>query len=134
MRKFMSIIKSEKYRKWVVGISVLMIALAAFIAYSILGMGDPKFDDVSVTDNITISDIHVLTEEGVTTYTGTLTVKENETIDGIKINILDKNNEVIVTLIGYVGRNVTPNDSISIKASTDEDISDMNNITYELTK
>ena len=134
MRNFISIIKSEKYRKWVIAVSVLLFALAAFGLYSIFGMGDPKFDDVSITDNITMSDIHILTEEGVTTYTGTLTVKESETIDGVKINVLDENKEVIVTLIGYVGRNVLPDSSISVKASTDEDISNMHSITYELIK
>ena len=134
MRNFISIIKSEKYRKWVIAVSILLFALAAFGLYSLFGMSDPKLDDVSITDNITISDIHILTEEGVTTYTGTLTVKESETINGVKINILDENKEVIVTLIGYVGRNVLPDSSISVKASTDEDISNMHSITYELIK
>ena len=134
MRNFISIIKSEKYRKWVIAVSILLFALAAFGLYSLFGMSDPKLDDAIITDNITISDIHILTEEGVTTYTGTLTVKESETISGVKINILDENKEVIVTLIGYVGRSVNSSDSVSIKASTDEDISNMHSITYELIK
>ena len=134
MRNFISIIKNDKKNKIIVGVVILVLALTAFGIYSLFGMGDPKLDDVSITDNITISDIHILTEEGVTTYTGTLTVKESETINGVKINILDENKEVIVTLIGYVGRNVLPDSSISVKASTDEDISNMHSITYELIK
>ena len=134
MRNFISIIKSEKYRKWVIAVSILLFALAAFGLYSLFGMSDPKLDDAIITDNITISDIHILTEEGVTTYTGTLTVKESETINGVKIKIIDKDEKEIVTLIGYVGKNVNTNEEIKIKASTDEDISNMNDIIYELIK
>jgi len=134
MRNFISIIKNDKKNKIIVGVVVLVLALTAFGIYSLFGMGDPKFDDVNVTDNITISDINILTEEGVTTYTGTLTVKESETINGVKIKIIDKDEKEIVTLIGYVGKNVNTNEEIKIKASTDEDISNMNDITYELIK
>ena len=129
MRKYISIVKNAKTKTNVLVASVLVITMSLFGVYLFNSLGNEKMDDVTINETIKLSDIDLNKEEGI--YTANLSVSEEQYINYIKINILNENKETMVTLIGYVGRNVKIGDSIKISAATDEDISKYDSITYE---
>ena len=129
VRKYISIVKNAKTKTKVLVASVLVITMSLFGVYLFNSLGNDKMDDVTINETIKLSDIDLNKEEGI--YTANLSVSEEQYINYIKINILNENKETMVTLIGYVGRNVKIGDSIKISAATDEDISKYDSITYE---
>ena len=129
MRKFISIVKEKKQKTFIISGIIGLVILSVFGAFLLRSLGNEKMNDVIINETIKLSDIDLNKEDG--TYTANLSVTENQYINYIKINVLDENQENIVTLIGYVGRDVNTGDSIKISAATDEDISKYASITYE---
>lgn len=126
MRLFKSV-ENEKNNK--------KLAIAVLLGTLILSLGGvfivrSKGHEEDLLNNIHINDVKVIYEDGLSTYYGTLTVDEKENIDTIKINVYQDDNK-LATLYGYIGREVNPDDRISIEANTNVDLSNYNKIEYE---
>ena len=129
MRKFISIIKEKKKRNIIIGSIIGILVVSLFGVFLFRSLGNDEYEDVTINETIKLSNIDIDKSEGI--YTATLSVTKDQNINYIKINFLDSNKKEIVSLIGYVGRDVVVGDEVKIKAATDEDISNFNSITYE---
>ena len=133
MRRFLSIFSEEKKRKITinVGIIILVVFTLGFLIFSSLGHHE---EIVTIDDTITLKNIDYQEENGIFTYTANLSVTEKQYINYINIILDNHNNDTIVTLVGYVGKELDVNDEFVIKASTDADTKALDHIDYEHVK
>ncbi len=83
-------------------------------------------------NNVKISDIVIKEENGITEYQANVKAMEDSNIKYIKIIFKDTDNKDIVALVGYVGTTLKKEESKSIEASTDADLSQVKSIEYEI--
>lgn len=91
------------------------------------------FPDTQV-DNLSFTNASVTTENGSSQFKCSVTNVGTETISlsGIKVKLYDSNNTLLVTLDGFIGDNITPNETKTIDASHYEDLSSASRVEYEI--
>lgn len=126
MRLFKSV-ENEKNKKVLASFVLLLVLVLSVVGVFIVRtMGNEE----DLLANLHFNDVKVVEENGLYTYTSTLTVDEKDNVDTIKINFYQADTK-ITTLYGYVGREVIPEDKINLEASTNINIKDYDKITYE---
>ena len=82
------------------------------------------------------SDASLEYENGLTTYTVDVsnTLEEEYNLKNINIIFKNKNNNEIVTLIGYIGENLKITDKKILEASVDKELKDIEAIQYIVNK
>ncbi len=86
----------------------------------------------AVVKSITLSNINMVEENGITKYEAKISTKEEKKINYIRIVFKDEDNKEIVSLIGYVGSSIKSGEERKIEASTDADLSKVKTIEYEI--
>ena len=87
-------------------------------------------------DGIKISNVNLNVIDGLSTYTATVTntTDKNISIEDIDIIIKDKEEKELVSMLGYIGGTIKPNDKKEIISTTDLDLNDANSIIYKINK
>lgn len=128
MKKIKEILKNKKVLFSMVGVVLILGIL--FIINTSFSNTSLRFADYEL-NNVLISDVTITRDNNISTYTASVSVKENGFVDGFFIKLMDENNNEIAKLYGYVGRNVKENEKVVVSASTNKDISDLKSIIYE---
>lgn len=134
------VIKEKNNKKRIISIaivSVFIVVLVSLIVNFTFSIDTAnEFYGVSLKDtevaNITISNVNIKEENGITKYEATISAKEEKNINYIKIIFKDEDNNEIISLIGYVGYSLTAHKEKKIEASTDADLSKVKSIEYEI--
>ncbi|MCH5167610.1 MAG: hypothetical protein J1F35_06970 [Erysipelotrichales bacterium] len=117
---------------------IIIVAIGSIIVFNVTfsAGGVNTFYDVELKDttvgDVTITDVEMNAENGITKYTATVKASANTEVKYINIKVLDKDNKELVTLIGYVGSTLSKNETKEIEASTDADLDNINSIEYEV--
>ena len=138
--------KTNKFSKFInknglwlaaVAIPVVIIVLVLINAISYAVNDDPHGVNVEqVVEGIKLSDGVIIQENGIYNYSAKVTNTNQDTthVEYLKLSLYDNNDNKIVTLYGYVGRDLQPEESTQIYASVDKDISATNDVEVELQK
>lgn len=89
---------------------------------------------IVIIDGIEISNINMTYEDNITIFTSivTNTLKESKYIGIIDIIFKDKDNNEIITLKGLVDKTLLSNNSATITASVNVDLSNYKTIEYKI--
>lgn len=87
-------------------------------------------------DGIKLTNSSVITTDGVTDITTSVTNPTNEDyhLDEFKIIVKDKNGDVMITLPGYVGDVIKAGETRTIRSSVSMDLSTAESVEYEVSK
>ena len=128
----------EKKNKTVVK-GVLLVVIFSIV---LIGIGNSYsnvegayLNDQTVS-GLLFSDASLEYENGLTTYTVDVsnTLEEEYNLKNINIIFKNKNNNEIVTLIGYIGENLKITDKKILEASVDKELKDIEAIQYIVNK
>ena len=125
----------------IIPLLILVLILVNNISYSV---NDNKNDSTNtqsikneqVVEGLKISDNLIIQDKKLYTYTTNVTNTTTETkkVDQLLFTFYDKENKKIVTLYGYIGREIEPNETVSVSASVDKDITKSEKLEIELMK
>ena len=121
-----------KYFKIILGVLAIILALLSF--WFLKGRENKKIakaDDIVVANTnegvikeeefngLKVSNISLITEKGYTTFNAdvTNTNSEETNFENININLLDKDGNVVITLLGNIGTGLKANETRTITAS-----------------
>ena len=124
----------DKKRIMMVIISILVIILIIAVAYNIIKRR-PKPSLYNINKEQVIDGI-IIQENGLYTYTVNVTNIKDELnyVDHLSFTFYDKDNNKIINLSGYIGRELKPNETIPASASVDKNIKDANRVEIEVKK
>ena len=128
----MSKLLDYKYLKIILGVLAIILALLSF--WFLKGRENKKIakaDDMVVANTnegvikeeefngLKVSNISLITEKGYTTFSAdvTNTNSEETNFENININLLDKDGNVVITLLGNIGTGLRQNETRTITAS-----------------
>ena len=125
----------------IIPLLILVLILVNNISYSV---NDNKNDSTNtqsikneqVVEGLKISDNLIIQDKKLYTYTTNVTNTTTETkkVEQLLFTFYDKENKKIVTLYGYIGREIEPNETVSVSASVDKDITKSEKLEIELMK
>ena len=125
----------------IIPLLILVLILVNNISYSV---NDNKNDSTNtqsikneqVVEGLKISDNLIIQDKKLYTYTTNVTNTTTETkkVEQLLFTFYDKDNKKIVTLYGYIGREIEPNETVSVSASVDKDITKSEKLEIELMK
>ena len=120
----------------IIPILILVIVLINTVSYSKNDAQPNNISQEQVVEGIKVSEAIIIQDKGLSNYTAKVTNTKEETtkVEGLTITFYDSNNKKITTLYGYVGRELEPNETISISASVDNDLKEANRVEIELKK
>ena len=120
-------------------IPILIVALILIInvSYSVdkdesnLGINKEQIvEGIKVSEGIIIQDKDLYTYSAKVTNTN----KEKTHVEYLTFVFEDKDNKRIITLYGYVGKDLEENESVPVLASVDKDISNASKVEIEVKK
>ena len=87
-----------------------------------------------VVEGIKISEGLIIQDKGIYNYTAkvTNTTEATKKVDYVSLTFYDKDNKKLITLYGYVGRDVKTNEEVPISASVDKDITGATRVEIEV--
>lgn len=129
MEKIINTLKKVKVRYYVAALLVIIAVVGIAIFKPSYSVPASLLDD-QVLDGLTLTDISLTEDDGVTTYQATVTATENKTVNYIEIVLKDTEKDQAITLIGYVGKTLANGETSIIKASTDADVIHSTEVTY----
>ncbi|MCR5223655.1 MAG: hypothetical protein K6C11_00685 [Bacilli bacterium] len=129
MEKIINTLKKVKVRYYVAALLVVIAVVGIAIFKPSYSVPTSLLDD-QVLDGLTLTDISLTEDDGVTTYQATVTATENKTVNYIEIVLKDTEKDQAITLIGYVGKTLANGETSIIKASTDADVIHSTEVTY----
>jgi len=129
MEKIINTLKKVKVRYYVAALLVIIAVVGIAIFKPSYSVPTSLLDD-QVLDGLTLTDISLTEDDGVTTYQATVTATENKTVNYIEIVLKDTEKDQAITLIGYVGKTLANGETSIIKASTDADVIHSTEVTY----
>lgn len=125
----------------IIPLLIIVLILVNNISYSV---NDNKNDSTNtqsikneqVVEGLKISDNLIIQDKKLYTYTTNVTNTTTETkkVEQLLFTFYDKENKKIVTLYGYIGREIEPNETVSVSASVDKDITKSEKLEIELMK
>ncbi len=130
----------DKKKVMMIIISILVIILIIAVSYNIIKRRPkPSLYNINkeqVVDGIKVTDGMIIQENGLYTYTVNVTnIKEElNYVDHLSFTFYDKDNNKIINLSGYIGRELKPNETIPASASVDKNIKDANRVEIEVKK
>ena len=131
MNKFIDTLKKVNVKYYVVALVVIIVAVGFVVFKPSFSKPSTLLED-KVLDGLTITDISLTEEDGITTYQATVTATANKTVNYIEIVLKDTEKDQNITLIGYVGKSLLEGETSVIKASTDADVMKSDEITYTI--
>lgn len=129
MEKIINTLKKVKVRYYIATLLVVIAVVGIAIFKPSYSVPTSLLDD-QVLDGLTLTDISLTEDDGVTTYQATVTATENKTVNYIEIVLKDAEKDQAITLIGYVGKTLANGETSIIKASTDADVIHSTEVTY----
>ena len=129
MEKIINTLKKVKVRYYVAALLVIIAVVGIAIFKPSYSVPTSLLDD-QVLDGLTLTDISLTEDDGVTTYQATVTATENKTVNYIEIVLKDTEKDQAITLIGYIGKTLANGETSIIKASTDADVIHSTEVTY----
>lgn len=133
-----NILKEKKRIVLIASFALVAIIASVFIMMSFT-RSNPSSGIIALEEEVTVDglkfkDIDVKFENGLTTYTATVeNTGEAYTLKYVQIEIY-KDEDVIGTLIGYVGEEIGTNKTKKITSSIDKNIEDATDIKYTIIK
>jgi hypothetical protein len=131
MNKFIDTLKKVNVKYYVVALVIIIVAVGFVVLKPSFSKPSTLLED-KVLDGLTITDISLTEEDGITTYQATVTATANKTVNYIEIVLKDTEKDQNITLIGYVGKSLLEGETSVIKASTDADVMKSDEITYTI--
>ena len=131
MNKFIDTLKKVNVKYYVVALVIIIVAVGFVVFKPSFSKPSTLLED-KVLDGLTITDISLTEEDGITTYQATVTATANKTVNYIEIVLKDTEKDQNITLIGYVGKSLLEGETSVIKASTDADVMKSDEITYTI--
>ena len=125
----------------IIPLLILVLIIVNNISYSV---NDNKNDSTNtqsikneqVVEGLKISDNLIIQDKKLYTYTTNVTNTTTETkkVEQLLFTFYDKDNKKIVTLYGYIGREIEPNETVFVSASVDKDNTESEKLEIELMK
>ena len=118
----------------------LLVAVIILINTTSYGVNETNnnmgINKEQIVEKLKVSDGIVIQDKGIFTYSANVTNTDEETkeINYLTLSFYDKENNKIVTLYGYIGKKLEPNETVPVLASVDKDISSASSIKIELNK
>ena len=87
-------------------------------------------------DGLKINNVNLTVSDGITTYTAgvTNTTEKDVVVEDIDVIVKNKKGNELVSLIGYIGGTIKPNETKNIISTTDMDLKKADSITYKVNK
>lgn len=120
-----------KNKKTIIAIAILIPVLIAVIVLlnnvSYSEKENPNLQSINkeqIVEGLKISEGLIIKDKGLSNYTAnvTNTTSESKKVEYVTFTFYDKDNKNIVTLYGYVGRELAAEESVQVSASVDKDI------------
>lgn len=130
--KIKTIINKMSFKK----LGIMSLALIVLIGFVVIVQKSFSYDaglleDVTI-NNLKITNINIDTNNGITKYTAKVLANESSKVSYIKMDLKDENNEIVVTLIGYIGKTLNQDETFDIEANTDANIDSVKRIEYSV--
>ena len=123
---------------WIAGILsvvILVLVIVSAISYAANdGNNAQAISSEQTINGIKVSDGIVVQENNIYNYSAKATNTNEETthVEYLTLSLYNSNNDKIVTLYGYVGKDLAKDESVPILASVDKDISSATKIEIEV--
>lgn len=130
--------KKNNILYWVAGIiPVIILVLVIVSAISYAANDDNNNQGINseqVINGIKVSDGIIVQENGIYNYSAKATNTNEETthVEYLTLSLYNSNNEKIVTLYGYIGKDLAKDESVPILASVDKDVSNATKVEIEV--
>lgn len=129
----------NKIKKKILIISISLLFLFIIIGILIYHFNKPNiFNGVKLYDkkfeSLKIDDIEIKEEDSEYKFKANIKSYKDNYIKYIKIIIKDKNDKEIVSLIGYVNKNMKKDETATIRSNTNIDITKIDKIEYEIVR
>lgn len=130
MNKILNKLNIKKSQK--IMFLVLGLFLTITLLYTGISLGKKNKYDSSSLQKVNITDVAISEFDGLYTYQATLIAKENVSLDQFNIVLKDSSNNIIDTLIAYVGTTLDREEEFEIVSTTDTDLSNVAKIEYSM--